>query len=103
MAFYFGSCIITLALLAVLSEFSNDGENSFIEILFAMLIVFVGFGWGCGYTLFPLITGESYAIADFGFIFSCVQIGPLITTFTLPSIAAYIYVNLVCFSSFQLV
>ena len=101
MALFFGYCTLTLSALGILSLFDSAVSSStFLQIIFGALMVSIGFGWGCAFTLFPVLTGEVYGAANFGFNFSLVQLGSFVATFTVPNIAALIYSITVLFLFF---
>ena len=90
MMIYFVYCGLTLFLLGII-PFADVSSSTFLQIIYAGLMISVGFGWGCAFTLFPVLTGEVFGSLNFGFNFSCVQLGSFVATFTVPNIAAFLF------------
>lgn len=79
-------------MLTLSGSISGTGWN----VLFASLIVLVGFGWGFSFTLFPTITSEVYGSENFGICYSYVNLGSLLGSIVVPNLDALASQKSVC-------
>src|SRR3990167_4075857 len=81
-AIYLVGCASVLVSLSVLLFTQPEGTGW--DVLYAILLVLIGFGWGFSFTLFPTITSESFGPANFGICNSYVNLGSLLASLTIP-------------------
>ena len=85
---YFVGCALVLLTLALMLWVQPSGKEW--NMLFGLLMVSVGFGWGLSFTLFPTVTSEVYGPRNFGACYSFVNLGSLIATVVVPNLDAWV-------------
>jgi|ERR1712137_544867 len=84
---YFIACSLLLGTLGILTGFHSYLDNTFWYVIYAMMLISVGFGWGFSFTMFPAVTEATYGAQNFGICYSYVNLGSLIASVVVPNLA----------------
>lgn len=82
-------CAAVMLAMAGMGLMTSD-ETS-LQVIYASLMVFVGFAWGTSFTMYPALTGEFFGHLNFGVYFSFVQMGPLVASLVVPYFCSAVY------------
>eukprot|EP01095_Lingulamoeba_sp_RSL-Kostka_P006798 TRINITY_DN2151_c0_g4_i1.p1 TRINITY_DN2151_c0_g4~~TRINITY_DN2151_c0_g4_i1.p1 ORF type:complete len:480 (-),score=129.40 TRINITY_DN2151_c0_g4_i1:80-1519(-) len=86
---YLIGCGVFFFLLGSLSFIET--ENEFLQIVFMIMLIMVGIGFGIAFTVFPAIASELWGFENFGLLFGYLQFSSALASIFIPLISPQIY------------